>query len=96
MNRKEIEKLMRAAGFTKGQRDSIYNRERAERLIKAAHAEATEHFKEVTRYADELCIAVDRAANDIGGSRRTGDILADLGPATDKAMRAVERYGHAG
>ena len=95
MDRKEIRNLMCAAGFNCDQRGSIYIRECAERLIKAARAEATEHFKEVTKYADELCIAIDRAAENIGGSRSTGDILADLRPATDKAMRAVEQYGHA-
>lgn len=87
---------MRSAGFTRGQRESIYNRERAERLIKAVRAATAEDFKDVTKFADELCVAVDRAAEDIGGSRPTREILADLGPATDKAMRATERYGHAG
>ena len=55
-----------------------------------------EDFRDVIKYADELCVAVDRAAEDIGGSRPTREILADLGPATEKAMRAMEQYGHAG
>lgn len=61
-----------------------------------AGAIPVEDFKDVTRFADELCIAVDRAADDIGGSRPTREILADLGPATDKAMSAMKQYGHAG
>lgn len=55
-----------------------------------------EDFRDVIKYADELCVAVDRAAEDVGGSRPTTEILADLGPATDKAMRAMEQHGHAG
>lgn len=61
-----------------------------------ADAIPVEDFVDVTKFADELCIAVDRAADDIGGSRPTREILADLGPATDKAMSAMKQYGHAG
>ena len=42
--------------------------------------------------AVELCDAVDRAAEDIGGSRVVSDILRDLGPACDayQAIRALK------
>lgn len=46
--------------------------------------------EEVVRLSDELCTAIDNAAEDIGGSRRIGDILADLGPATDAALAQIE------
>lgn len=37
--------------------------------------------------ATELCISVDRAAEDIGGSRRPMTILRDIGPLTDELER---------
>lgn len=46
-------------------------------------------LRKVARLASELCTAVDNAEKDIGGSRRTTDILADLGPACD----AVGEHG---
>lgn len=39
---------------------------------------------DVARLAGELCDAIDRAAEDIGGSRPVADILKDLGHAVDK------------
>lgn len=46
---------------------------------------ALSNFVSVLKLADELCDAVDRAAEDIGGSRLVKDILAELGPAVDAA-----------
>lgn len=37
--------------------------------------------------ASELCVAVDRESEDIGGSRRSLDILQEIGPLTDKLER---------
>jgi len=45
-----------------------------------------EAARKVVKFADELCVAVDKAAEDIGGSRPTLDILRDLGPAVDAAL----------
>jgi hypothetical protein len=41
----------------------------------------------IAELATELCVAVDRAAEDIGGSRPTLVILQELGPLTDKLER---------
>lgn len=40
--------------------------------------------------ANELCTAID---NDIGGSRSTVDILADLGPEVDRAALVIANAG---
>jgi SOS-response transcriptional repressor LexA len=44
---------------------------------------------DLIRLSAELCDAVDAAGEDIGGHRGSLEILRDLGPATDAAMRAV-------
>jgi hypothetical protein len=46
-------------------------------------------FQTVVRLADELCEAVDREGEDIGGSRGSLVILRELGPAVDKAKVAL-------
>lgn len=38
--------------------------------------------------ATELCVAVDRESDDIGGSRRSLHILQEIGPLTDALERA--------
>ena len=45
-----------------------------------------ERLERVLDLADELCVAVDLAADDIGGSRPINEILRDLGPAVDDAQ----------
>ncbi len=45
----------------------------------------------VVRLSNEFCNAIDAEDADIGGCRPSGDILADLGPATDEAMCAIEK-----
>lgn len=42
-------------------------------------------LRRIAHLAAEFCTAVDRAANDIGGSRTGKEILAELGPALDAA-----------
>ena len=46
---------------------------------------STDALQRLVTVADELCDAVDNAADDIGGSRPVNDILAELGPAVDAA-----------
>jgi hypothetical protein len=41
-------------------------------------------LEHIGQLATELCVAADRQAEDIGGSRRLSDILRDLGPLTDE------------
>lgn len=43
-------------------------------------------FFNVFQLANELCNAVDAQAEDIGGHRSTGKILAELGPACDACI----------
>ena len=42
--------------------------------------------RQVVDVAMELCVAVDNAGEDIGGSRPVKEILADLGPLCDDAL----------
>lgn len=49
-------------------------------------------LRKLNAVAVELCDAVDRAEEDIGGSRPLNDILADLGPATDEADAVLAKY----
>lgn len=42
-----------------------------------------EILEKIAALATELCIAVDRGAEDIGGSRSTLTILQEIGPLTD-------------
>lgn len=44
-----------------------------------------ERMAKVCKLASELCDAVDAADEDIGGFRPVNQILAELGPACDKA-----------
>jgi hypothetical protein len=55
-------------------------------------AERLARLEAVYSFASELCDAIDRAEEDIGGSRPTKDIVADLGPAVgyvDELSRRV-------
>ncbi len=49
-----------------------------------------EVLERIAALATELCVAVDRAEEDIGGSRSINDILGDIGPLTD----AIEKIPH--
>lgn len=41
-------------------------------------------LEKIAKLSTELCIAVDRESEDIGGSRPSLTILQELGPLTDK------------
>ena len=41
-------------------------------------------LQKIAELANELCIAVDNEADDIGGSRPSMVILKEIGPLTDK------------
>lgn len=41
-------------------------------------------LEKIAKLSTELCIAVDREAEDIGGSRPSVTIIQELGPLTDK------------
>jgi hypothetical protein len=41
-------------------------------------------LEQIAKLATELCVAVDRAEEDIGGSRPIPDILGEIGPLTDE------------
>lgn len=45
-----------------------------------------EGMEKVLKLADELCTAVDNETDDIGGSRPSREIIAELGPAVDAAL----------
>ena len=47
-----------------------------------------EILEDIGRFATELCISVDRGAEDIGGSRSSLAILQDIGPLTDELERS--------
>jgi hypothetical protein len=49
-------------------------------------------LSKLNRVAVELCDAVDRAEEDIGGSRPLNDIIGDLGPATEEADDVLARF----
>lgn len=66
----------------------VERRREAERHLLAMQA-VVDAARKLHTVADELCTAIDRAADDIGGSRPTRDILANLGPATDVAENAL-------
>lgn len=46
-----------------------------------------EILEKIAALATELCVAVDREAEDIGGSRPSLKILQDIGPLTDVLER---------
>lgn len=46
-----------------------------------------EILEKIAALATELCIAVDRESEDIGGSRPSLQILQDIGPLTDTLER---------
>lgn len=64
---------------------------RAQRAVNALAgiadpAAAIKAARELARLSSELCEAIDRADDDIGGSRPLKSILRELGPATDSAL----------
>lgn len=46
-----------------------------------------ELLEKIAALATELCIAIDRSADDIGGSRSGLTILQEIGPLTDQLER---------
>ena len=61
----------------------------------ASHPSTKERTRVLERIADlatELCISIDRQAEDIGGSRKPMTILRDIGPLTDQ-WEAMSKSG---
>ena len=54
-------------------------------LMNMAYDAGREKLEPVLQLASELCDAVDAEDQDIGGHRRSRDILGDLGPAVEAA-----------
>ena len=52
-----------------------------------------EASRRVVLIADELCVALDNAAEDIGGSRPVDTIIKELGPAVDRALDSDNAAG---
>ena len=56
-------------------------------LQSSGNMKRIELLEMIAALATELCIAVDRESEDIGGSRPSLKILQDIGPLTDQLER---------
>lgn len=81
MSRARME-AARKAVVARGRRKSAANLKIGASVV----AERRKARHRVVALADELCNAIDLAEEDIGGARPIKDILAELGPAVDKAQ----------
>ena len=65
---------------------------RQRRMIASLHQPSPERIQaleQIAKLTTELCVAIDRAEEDVGGSRPIPSILGELGPLTDQLEKIL-------